>query len=484
MSEQIIETKNCKSCWQQFHITNKDKEFYDKVSPIFNWNKYQIPNPTLCPECRQQRRLAWRNERKLYRRKCDASGKPLLSFISPDKSYPVYEKNIRFSDKYNPFDYWKDVDLSNSFLWQVKQLLDIVPRYSIQQQEPMENSEYCNCASNCKNCYLLFDSDYNENCYYWNVIKHTKNCIDCSIISNSENCYQSISCEWCYQVFYSKDCIDCSNSFYLKNCINCKDCFGSTNLNNKQYCIFNKQYTKEEYNKNIEALLKKYDIQQIQVFFSKNINKYADIKNSENVSWNNIHNAKNTHSSFDVGDVEDIAYCDFLFRAKSCMDVSSVGENSSNLYESSSVGLDSSNIFFSSSILINSNNIWYSYICYPNVKDCFGCVGMKNAQYCILNKQYTKEEYFQTVQKIIWQMIKDKERWEFFPISMSPFAYNETIAQEYFPFTKEKTQEKGFFWKDEEDKDFQWPSYTPKSIEIYGIIEKSVWLNTLENGII
>ena len=35
---------------------------------------------------------------------------------------------------------------------------------------------------------------------------------------------------------------------------------------------------------------------------------------------------------------------------------------------------------------------------------CFGCVGFKHKQYCILNKQYTKEEYEKLVQKIIKQM--------------------------------------------------------------------------------
>ena len=42
---------------------------------------------------------------------------------------------------------------------------------------------------------------------------------------------------------------------------------------------------------------------------------------------------------------------------------------------------------------------------------------------------------------------------EFFPPELSPFAYNETIAQEYFPLTKEQAIEKGYKWKDPETKD-------------------------------
>ena len=63
---------------------------------------------------------------------------------------------------------------------------------------------------------------------------------------------------------------------------------------------------------------------------------------------------------------------------------------------------------------------------------------MRNNSYCILNKQYTKEEYEALVSKIIEQMntmpYVDKngvtyKYGEFFPIELSPFGYNETVAQ-------------------------------------------------------
>jgi hypothetical protein len=34
-SEKIVETKTCKHCNISFEITDKDLEFYEKVSPIF-----------------------------------------------------------------------------------------------------------------------------------------------------------------------------------------------------------------------------------------------------------------------------------------------------------------------------------------------------------------------------------------------------------------------------------------------------------------
>jgi hypothetical protein len=72
-NDPIVEWKTCKASNQPFPITQKDLTFYEKISPTLNGKKYPIPTPTLCPEERERRRLAFRNERKLYRRKCDFS---------------------------------------------------------------------------------------------------------------------------------------------------------------------------------------------------------------------------------------------------------------------------------------------------------------------------------------------------------------------------------------------------------------------------
>jgi hypothetical protein len=98
-------------------------EFYTKVSPSFPSpgmpttrggvaapKKYLIPPPTLCPDCRQQRRLSFRNERKLYKRKCDATGADIVSIYSPDKPFIVYHQDYWWSDKWDPMSYEREVD--------------------------------------------------------------------------------------------------------------------------------------------------------------------------------------------------------------------------------------------------------------------------------------------------------------------------------------------------------------------------------------
>lgn len=44
---------------------------------------------------------------------------------------------------------------------------------------------------------------------------------------------------------------------------------------------------------------------------------------------------------------------------------------------------------------------------------------------------------------------------EFFPTTISPFPYNETIAQEYFPVHEKDAIQKGYAWRESKDKSYQ-----------------------------
>jgi hypothetical protein len=126
--ETIIETKICKHCGKSFSITQADKEFYEKISPVFNGTKYLIPTPTFCPDCRNQRRLSFRNERSLYRRNDDLTKKPLILSYSPDKKYTVYSPTSWRSDQRNPMDYGKEFDFQRGFFEQFDEMLHKVPQ--------------------------------------------------------------------------------------------------------------------------------------------------------------------------------------------------------------------------------------------------------------------------------------------------------------------------------------------------------------------
>ncbi|MBI4652913.1 hypothetical protein HY750_01535, partial [Candidatus Kuenenbacteria bacterium] len=112
------EIKKCQNCSREFQIESEDFEFYEKI---------KVPAPTFCPECRMQRRMIWRNERSLYKRKCDATGKDIISMFSSDKPMRVYERNYWWSDNWDPIEYGRDYDFSKLFFEQFKKLLEKVP---------------------------------------------------------------------------------------------------------------------------------------------------------------------------------------------------------------------------------------------------------------------------------------------------------------------------------------------------------------------
>ena len=73
--------KVCKTCKKDFEIRKKDLIFYDQI---------KVPSPNHCPDCRMQRRLAFRNERTLYHRTCDLCKKDGISLYPNGTLFPVY----------------------------------------------------------------------------------------------------------------------------------------------------------------------------------------------------------------------------------------------------------------------------------------------------------------------------------------------------------------------------------------------------------
>jgi len=455
------ETKNCQNCKQDFVIEPDDFGFYEKI---------KVPPPTFCPECRFARRMAWRNERALYKRKCDATGIDILSIFSPDSGYKAYEEKYWWGDEWDPLDSGAEYDFSKPFFEQYQELLKRVPHLALFNTLHI-NSEYCNYATHNKDCYLFTGGGWNEKLLYVNRSGRSKESVDCYIIEKDELCYDCLYCYGCYKLTYSYNCENCFESSFLYNCRNCNNCFGCTNLVSKSYYIWNEQYSKEEYETKIgEINFGSFEtLQKLRKNFEKvyleSIHKYAELINCKNVTGDHVRSARNCTSCFDLGgdNTENCHYATWSgFGAKDLFDVGpGAGWGSELVYESVDT-IDTSSILGSMTIH-NSNNIFYSINCHSS-NNLFGCCGLRKKSYCILNKQYTKEQYEKLISKITKHMsdmpyIDNKGRiykyGEFFPAEISLFSYNETIAQEYFPLTKIEAEKQGFKWKDEKERNYK-----------------------------
>jgi len=453
MNQEIYETKSCRGCKNTFHITNADIEFYEKVSPVFNWKKYSIPSPTLCPSCREQRRLTWRNERSLYKRKCDATGEDIISVYNDSSPYKVYWIDFWWSDKWDATNFSLEYDESISFLKQFWDLHKKVPQIPIVNDNNVwsKNCAYCNDFAFWKNCYMVIWSWHIEDSLYSLQCNHSKGIIDSFSVNDSNIAYECFRSQKIYNWKHLLNCENCTNCTFGFDLIWCNDCFWCFWLRNKSYCIFNKQYSKEEYQDKISKMniwnannLEKYK-NEFKVFKLKHAVKPNYSQNCENSIWDWLSNCKNFFG-FDVHNGKDCKFFDRGDGPKDCYDIiQSWGCNLCLEW----VTPDDSFIACYSTWVWKSKYIYYSDNCHSSSK-LFGCIGLKNKSYCILNKQYTKEEYETLVPKIIEKMREDWEWWEFFPSSMSQFGYNETVANEYFPLTKKEALEKWFNWSDYE----------------------------------
>lgn len=457
------ETRKCQNCKSEFTLDSNDLGFYEKM---------QVPQPTWCPECRLQRRLAWRNERGLHFRKCELCGKKVVSIYHEDYGNTIYCEKCWWSDGWEGLDYGEEIDFSKPFLKQFFELFRKVPVPNLFAfGTTMINSEYCNMSNDMRNCYLLHDGTFDENISYGSGVFYSKDCQDITMTRKGELCYETVTAINCYQTTFSvqcEDCIDVHFSFGLRGCNNCLGC---VNLHRSSYCIFNEQYSKEEY----EEKLKSFGLdshsnvakmkEKAREFWKKFPKKYYFGVQNTNVTGDYLERSKNSKVCFGCANLEDSKYCSFVSNGpvKTTYDFTHYGDNIEMVNECLQSGNGIYNIKCGWGTWTNSRNATYC-ITSPGVSDVFGCVGLKKKKFCILNKQYTREEYEKLVPKIIKhinnmpyidKMGRVHGYSEFFPSELSPFGYNETTAQEYFPLTKEEAIAKGFNWRDEDDRNYQ-----------------------------
>jgi hypothetical protein len=326
------------------------------------------------------------------------------------------------------------------------------------------NARFCNFTVEMKNCYLVTAAWACEDSMYSNRLFHCKFTNDSYICNKTEFGYENVYCVDSNRIFFSRESEGCLDSYFLYDCKNCSNCILSTNLRNKSYYIENIQYTKEEYFKKKQelALNTRSGIKKARIRFDElwqnALHKHLKLINTNNVLGDHVSNSRNSHYIFDFQDgAENVKYAHWGNGGlKDSYDVGpGCGDKSELNYEGVSTGVQNNRTFLSVTIWY-SRDIWYSLMV-SNSHDCFGCAEMNGKQYCILNKQYTKEEYEELLPKIIEHMktmpyIDSEGRsygyGEFFPPEISPFTYNETVAQDYFPLDEKNAKSAGYKWRE------------------------------------
>ena len=443
--------RNCQQCGKVFDIFQEDIEFYRKL---------MVPAPTLCPDCRMQRRLGYRINFLpiFYKKSCSAPGHnhKIISFYSENNPIKVYCDDYYYSDKWDALEFGKDYDWNKSFFEQFNKLTLTVPHQSLQKDPKSIDCDYVISGVSAKGCYYVGVPYYSENVYYSFLPVYSKECIDVSEVDYCHLCYQSVYLDRCYNCNFCYECSNCLDGCFLYDCRNCTNCFACVNLRSKQYYFFNKSLTKEEYQAKMKEInlgkrkvLKKYQ-DQFEKLLSTAIRKNLNNKRTENSLGNNLKEARNCFYAFRAfKNCENLRYAASMTVSNNIMDFFG-GGNNSFIYESTGAVL-ANKIKFS---IFNKSGLELEYcIECTNCQYCFGCVELKNKEYCIFNKQYGEKEYWQLVDKIKIKMLKDKEYGEFFPLSMSCFPYQDSNAQIEFPLEKQEIIKNGWHWQKEIEKE-------------------------------
>ena len=433
-------TKQCVQCNKTFHITTDDLVYYKKID---------VPQPNICPDCRMIHLMLWRNERVFYPATCAYCQKNIISCFSPQVPFPVICNECWWSNTFDPHQFGRDFDFSRPFFEQFSELLAVTPVGNLFIANS-ENSEYAQLSVGNKNCYMALASDYNEDSLYLDNSNHNKDVCDVSFVDKSELAFESTD------LYESYSCQFSQNIKNSNNCIACIDCSGSNNLlgcvgiRNKSYLIFNKQYSADDYARRLREFelnsytgLKKF-LKEFNEFKLKHFRRYAYVASCENSTGNYLTNSHNCIQCFDLSESEDCKYSIFSYKTKDAYDI--YGAPGAELAYNACAIPETYNVRWSAIIWPGSVNVSYSYLC-RTARNCFGCVSLHNNEYSILNKQYSADEYEQMVKKIKSHMIATGEWGKFFPMNISPWAYNETIANDYYPKDKKAVQDLGVRWE-------------------------------------
>lgn len=447
--------KQCKECARSFVVSEAEIAMIVRLTPMIAGSAMTLPTPEHCPECRQQRRTAFRNDSHYYKNTCSSCKKQVISIYEPTTHFPVLCHACFWSDEHNALSYGRPFDTSKTFAEQFDALKKVVPRLCIFSTQS-ENADYTVHSSRNKNCYMCSSIIDNENIYFSDFVFTSKDSIDCfscdkmelcSYCSFSEGCY---NCDWlklCFNLTDAMFCIDCKGGSRLLGCV------GRRNAKNE---ILNTPVSDAEFEETKKKLLTSSSFRLSFIEKREALRLSIPVPHlweigSELCTGNYLFHSKNVQYGYNTKYFEDCMYAFEGHRNTDCCDIMRSGDGEL-LYDCTNA-IDLKRSAFCN-LTYQSDEMLYCDNCHSS-SQCFGCFGIKKGKYCIFNMQYSKEDYENRVPMIIDHMRKTGE-WGRFPTpAISSFGYNESKAFEWYPLDRHAVLARGW----------QWCDYTPTANE-------------------
>ena len=373
----------------------------------------------------------------------------MVSVYSADKPFPVYHHQEWASDDWDATDYGRDYDFSRGFFEQFHELQQVVPRRSIHLIECEENCEYNNNLWRSKNTYLTFMSSECVDSYYNYASYAIRDCMDVWYSKDIELSYRVALGGKLYRCFFCERCDNSNDLYFCTRLRGCSSCFGCYGLTQKKYCIYNEQVTPEVYARFIadqklgsfEGLRKAQN--DVRKFFSTLPKEAVVIDDfSEDCTGNFIDRSKGCEECFGIVLVEDSMCLLESARVKDSLDLDFSYDMTFCYNANAAVGCNQSAFLDN---CLTCHDLFYASLC-QNTNSSFGCIGLQRKSHCLLNKQYSPEEFFALRSRVIEDMRARGEWGQFFPMQYSDFGYNETDGAILAPLSEEEAKALGARW--------------------------------------
>jgi len=421
------------------------------------FERFELPLPAVAPEERFRRLASFRPSKNFFLRECSASGAQIFTVYPQQSFFPVFSESIWASADFDATTYGAPFDFKRLFAEQLLSLWRAVPRPALLNGSS-SHSRVSHRVWESSGAFLLFDSTASVDCLYSTNLHRCSECIDCYQLENCNRCYETILSEDCRELRFAEFCRGCKDSWFLSQCTDCESCLFCSNLSGKKFHIQNEPVSEEEYRNALAALSLDagplLEIAKDRFLDFLTTLPTAHILSSHAPSDKVGYGSGNYHRrcadvihSFEVFDSERIYNCRDVRRSFDCLDSVSVW-NSREVAQSVSIygGERISNCF---DCWDNVSDLTYCSHC-SNSSNLLGCIGIRGKEYCIFNKPYEKEKYFELVTEIT-KHLKQRNIWgATLPANFSPHPYNHSAANEYMPLTKVPAKMMGFAW-DESD---------------------------------
>lgn len=353
-----------------------------------------------------------------------------INFYKYEKWITIYPPTYRRWSLLKPQEYikivannntWKNFDFDKTFFEQLVDYFKECPKIAIRHFEPVENCDYCEGAWWwAKNCYLsiwvCLDS---ENVFYSIEVKENcRNVFNSMMVRNwCDSVYSSKMIFNSYKVFFSKNIINSNNILFCSNLLWCSECIWCNELQNKSYCIWNIQFSKDDYFLKKQEILNDYSLHSAYINYVK-INKVVDYQTASDI-WNTqltykVNNSYNVFLSWSAQGNHQLygVALSWAPNLDNCAWIINSGWGSH---------------IYCSDYIMNGHNIFYSYFL-ENCSFCIWCTWLQNSSYCIFNKQYSKEEWAELAEHIFNELESNGKIGSFFSPQLNPFYLNDTIS--------------------------------------------------------